>query len=128
MKNNGVTMTDNSRFVEAVVVTKKLGFDADVIAGKVSNLVKLEIDQKGFEERVKSLKEDVKALEQEELSYSIYRELEKMGIKQLKLLLNTVTEIATANNRIHKIKLLSFSLMYKNNMMTSQAMNRNFKI
>src|SRR5262249_49346302 len=62
-------------------------------------------------ERVKSLNAEVEALEskcrnleQEELSHSytisIYRELEKMGmgIKQLKLLRNTVTEIATANN------------------------------
>jgi hypothetical protein len=61
--------------------------------------------------RVKSLKEKFQALqlncsnlEQEELSrsysISIYQDLEKMGmgIKQLKRLLNIVTEIATANN------------------------------
>ena len=76
--------------------------------------MKLEIDQKGLEERVKSLNEEVEALEskchnleEEELSHSytisIYRELEKMGmgIKQLKLLRNTVTEIANANNVPH---------------------------
>ena len=70
----------------------------------------LEIEQKGLEERVKSLNEKVEALklkcsdlEQEELAHnysiSIYGELEKvgMGIKQLKILLNTVREIATAN-------------------------------
>ena len=46
MEKNGVTMTDNSRFVEAVDGAKKLGFDPDLIVGKVSNLRKLEIDQK----------------------------------------------------------------------------------
>jgi len=114
MKKNGVTMTDNSRFVEAVDGAKKLGFDPDLIVEKVSIFMKLEIDQKGLEERVKSLNEEVEALEskchnleEEELSHSytisIYRELEKMGmgIKQLKLLRNTVTEIANANNVPH---------------------------
>jgi hypothetical protein len=79
--------------------------------------MKLEVDQQGLEERVKSLNEKAQALqlkcsnlEQEELchsySISIYRELEKMGmgIKQLKLLLNIVTEIATANNIISQDK------------------------
>jgi hypothetical protein len=111
MKNNGVTMSDNSKFVEAVDGAKKLGFDPHLIVEKVSNLMKLEIDQKGLEERVKSLKKEAEALEskcrnteQKELSHSysisIYRELEKMGmgIKQLKFLMNIVTEIATANN------------------------------
>ena len=98
-------MTDSSRFVGAVVGAKNLGFDPGLIVEKVSNLMKLEIDQKGLEERVKSLNENVQALqlnwsklEQEELSHSysisIYRELEKMGmgIKQLKRLLNTVRD------------------------------------
>ncbi|MGC2571112.1 MAG: hypothetical protein WA364_06330, partial [Candidatus Nitrosopolaris sp.] len=111
MKNNGVTMTDNSRFVEAVIGAKKLGFDPHIIVQKVSNLMNLEIEQKGLEEEVKSLKEKVEGLklkcsdlEQEELTHnysiSLSRELEKMGmgIKQLKLLLHTVTEIASANN------------------------------
>jgi hypothetical protein len=31
IKNNGVTMTDNSRFVAAVVVAKKLAFDPHLI-------------------------------------------------------------------------------------------------
>jgi hypothetical protein len=71
----------------------------------------LEKDQKLLEDSVKSLKEKIQELkqncsnlEQEEFAHSysisIYKDLEKMGmaIKQLKLLLNTVTEIATANN------------------------------
>ena len=49
MKNNGVTMSDYSRFVEAVDGAKKLGFDPHLIVEKVSNLMKLEIDQKGRE-------------------------------------------------------------------------------
>ena len=111
LKNNGVAMTDNSRFVGAVVGAKKLGFDPHLIVEKVSNLMDLERDQKGLEERVKSLNEKVEALklncsklEQEELSHSysisIYRELEMMGmgIKHLKLLRHTIAEIATANN------------------------------
>jgi hypothetical protein len=111
MKNNGVTMTDNSRFVGAAVGAKKLGFDPQIIVQKVSNLMNLEIEQKGLEERVKSLNENVEGLkqkcsdlEQEELVHnyriSIYREIEKMGmgIKRLKILLYTVREIATANN------------------------------
>lgn len=104
-------MTDNTRFVEAVIGAKKLGFDPHIIVQKVSNLMNLETEQKGFEEEVKSLKEKVEGLklkcsdlEQEELTHnysiSLYRELEKrgMGIKQIKLLLHTVTEIASANN------------------------------
>jgi hypothetical protein len=111
MKNNGVTMSDNSRFVEAVVGARKLGFDANIIVEKISNLMDLERDQKSLEESVKSLKEKVQELklncsnlEQEEFAHSysisIYKDLEKMdmGIKQLKLLLNTVAEIATAND------------------------------
>jgi hypothetical protein len=111
IKNNGVTMSDSSRFVEAVIGAKKLGFDANLIVEKVSTIMKLEIDQKGLEKRVKSLDYEVEALEQicrdleqEESAHrhslSIYQELEKMriGIKQLKLLLNTVEEIAAANN------------------------------
>jgi chromosome segregation ATPase len=131
MKNNGVTMTDNSRFVAAVVGAKKLGFDPHLIVEKVSHLNNLEGDQKGLEKEVQSLNEKVQELklncselEQEELSHSysisIYRELEKMGmdIKQLKLLLNIVTEIATA--RFQKIKLpRGFSPLYKNTMMTN---------
>ncbi len=110
MKNSEVTMDDNSRFVEAVIGAKKLGFDPNIIVQKVSNLMNLEIEHKGLEEGVKSLKENVETLklkcsdlEQEQLAHnyriSIYQELEKMGmgIKQLKLLLHTVTEIATAN-------------------------------
>ena len=110
MKNNGVTMTDNSRFVGAVVGAK-IGFNPHIIVQKVSNLMNLETEQKGLEEEVMSLKEKVEGLklkcsdlEQEELTHnysiSLYRELEKMGmgIKQLKLLLHTVTEITSANN------------------------------
>lgn len=44
MKNNGVTMTDNSRFVGAVVGAKKLGFDPHIIVQKVSNLMNLETE------------------------------------------------------------------------------------
>jgi hypothetical protein len=110
MRNNGVTMDDSSRFVEAVVGAKKLGFNARLIIEKVSNLMNLERDQKSLEESVKSLNEKVQELkqkcsnlEQEEsahsYSISIYKDLKKMGmgIKQLKLLVNTVAEIATAN-------------------------------
>jgi hypothetical protein len=111
INNNGVTMSDSSRFVEAVVGAKKLDFDANLIVEKVSNIMKLETDQKELEERVKSLNYEVEALglicrdlEQEELchrhSIEICGELEKMGmgIKQLKLFLNTIIEIATAND------------------------------
>ena len=111
MNKNGLTMADSSRFVESVVGAKKLGFDPHLIVEKVSNLMNLEIDQTGLQERVESLNEKVEDLkqncsnlQQEELVHSyrisIYRELEKMGmgIKQLKLLWHTVAEIATANN------------------------------
>jgi hypothetical protein len=111
MRNNGITLGDSLRFVEAVVGAKKLGFNARLIVEKVSNLVNLERDQKSLEGSVKSLNEKVQELkrncsnlEQEEsahnYSISIYKDLEKMGmgIKRLKLLLNTVAEIATAND------------------------------
>jgi hypothetical protein len=111
MKENGVTMFDNSKFVGAVVGAKKLGFDAEVIVEKVSNLTKLETDQRTLEERVGSLEKKRQFLEQKcgcyeeaELVYAhkifLYEELVKMGmgIKELKLLLHTIAEIAAANN------------------------------
>jgi hypothetical protein len=111
MRNNGITLGDSLRFVEAVVGAKKLGFNARLIVEEVSNLMNLEKDQKSLEGSVKSLDEKIQELkqncsnlEQEEsahsYSISIYKDLEKMGmgIKQLKLLLNTITEIATAYN------------------------------
>jgi hypothetical protein len=111
MKENGVTMLDNTRFVDAVVGAKELGFNARVIVEKVSNLAKLETDQKALEEKVKSLDMERQYLEQKCSYYeeaelvhahriSIYEELEKigMGIKELKLLWHTVAEIAAANN------------------------------
>jgi polyhydroxyalkanoate synthesis regulator phasin len=47
MKNNGVTMTDNSRFVGAVVGTKRLGFDPDIIVHLINSKLSLtkEIEQ-----------------------------------------------------------------------------------
>jgi hypothetical protein len=111
MKENGVTMLDNSKFVGAVVGAKQLGYDGRVIVEKVSNLAKLEADQKALEEKVGSLdkkrqylEQKCSCLEQGELVHahriSLYEELEKMGmgIKELKLLRHTVAEIATANN------------------------------
>jgi hypothetical protein len=38
MNNNGITVTDNSRFVAAVVGAKELGFDPRLIVDKLSNL------------------------------------------------------------------------------------------
>jgi hypothetical protein len=108
MKENGVTMSDNSKFVGAVVGAEKLGFDAEVVVEKV--LMKLETDQRGLEERVGSLEKKRQFLEQKcscyeeaELAHahriSLYEELVKMGmgIKELKLLWHTIAEIAAAN-------------------------------
>jgi hypothetical protein len=111
MEKKGVAMLDNSKFVEAVVGAKQLGFDPRVIVEKVSNLAKMEADKKELEEKVQFLQKrwnDLDSncinLEAEELVHahtiSIYEDLEAMGmgIKQLKLLRYTVEEIATANN------------------------------
>lgn len=104
-------MLDNSKFVGAVVGAKQLGFDAGVIVKKISNLAKLETDQKALEEKVEfldkkrdDLEQKCSYLAQEELIHthriSLYHELEKrgMGIKELKLLWHIVAEIAIANN------------------------------
>jgi len=104
-------MRDNSKFVNVVVGAKQqLEFDPTFIVEKVSNLAKLEMDQKTLEEKARSLNKERQFLEQKcsileqgELVHahriSIYEELEKMGmgIKELKLLRHTVAEIATAN-------------------------------
>jgi hypothetical protein len=50
MKENGVTMLDNSKFVGAVVGAKQLGYDGRVIVEKVSNLAKLEASRRKEEE------------------------------------------------------------------------------
>lgn len=111
MDKNGVAMVDNSKFVEAVVGAKQLGFDPRVIVEKVSNLAKMEADKKELEEKIQFLIKRWKDLElkcgdlEGEVyvhahTISIYNDLEAMGmgIKKLKLLRHTVEEIATANN------------------------------
>lgn len=110
MMKNGVEMPDNSKFVGAVVGARQLGFDPRVIVEKVSNVAKLEIDQKALEEKVEFLDKQSQKLEQtcsnlkqEELVHSIrisvYKDLKSMGmgIKELNLLWHTIREIATAN-------------------------------
>jgi hypothetical protein len=111
MDKNGLAMFDNSKFVDAVVGAKQLGFDPRVIVEKLSNLAKMEADKKEVEEKVQFLQKrrnDLESkcsdLEAEEFVHahtiSIYEKLEAMGmgIKKLKLLHHTVEEIATANN------------------------------
>jgi hypothetical protein len=111
MKNNGLDKLDNSKLVSAIVGARQLGFNSRVIGEKVSNVEKLEIDQKALEERVgfldkkrQKMELDCGYLEQEALVHthriSLYKDLESMGmgIKELKLLWNTIVEIATANN------------------------------
>ena len=104
-------MLDNPRFMGAVVGARSLGFDPRVIVEKLSNIQKLEIDQKALEEKVEFLEKKSQVLqlkcnnlEKEELVHSyrisIYQDLELMGmgIKELKLLWNTIKEIAAVNN------------------------------
>jgi len=111
MQKNGVAMPDNSRLVGAVVGARQFGFDPRVIMEKVSNVEKLEIDQQALELKVEFLDKQSQKLEQtcsnlkqEELVHSyrisIYEDLELMGmgIKELKLLWNTIKEIAAVNN------------------------------
>lgn len=111
MLKNGVPMPDNSRFVGAVVGARQLGFDPRVIVERLSNVEKLETDQKALEEKVEFLEKKSHVLEltcdnleKEELVHSIrisiYKDLELMGmgIRELKYLWNTIREIANANN------------------------------
>lgn len=78
---------------------------------KVSNVQKLEIDKNALEEKVEFLGKQSQEMEQtrenlekEALVHnyriSLYQDLDLMGmgIKELKLLWNTVKEIAAANN------------------------------
>src|SRR6266516_3422197 len=84
----------------------------DSVNSYVTKIIKdkLENDQKALQEKVKFLNEEshrlglsCSYLEKEELVHShrisIYKDLEsmRMGIKELKLLWNTIVEIATAN-------------------------------
>jgi hypothetical protein len=111
MQENGLTMHDNSKFAGAVVGARQLGFDPRVIVEKVSNVQKLEIDKNALEEKVEFLGKQSQVMEQtrdnlekEALVHnyriSLYQDLDLMGmgIKELKLLWNTVKEIAAANN------------------------------
>jgi hypothetical protein len=111
MKKNGVDMLDNTRFMAALVGARSLGFDPRFMVEKLSNIQKLEIDQKALEEKVEFLEkksQDLQLkcsnLEKEALVHSyrisIYQDLESMGmgIKELKLLWNTIKEIVDANN------------------------------
>jgi len=111
LKKNGVDILDNPRFMGAVVGARSLGFDPRVMVEKLSNIQKLEIDQKALEEKVEFLEKKSQVLqikcnnlEKEELVHSyrisIYEDLESMGmgIKELKLLWNTIKEIAAVNN------------------------------
>jgi hypothetical protein len=111
LKKNGVDMLDNPRFMRAVVGVRSLGFDPRVMVEKLSNIQRLEIDQKALEEKVEFLEKksqelqlECSNLEKEELVHSyrisIYQDLESMGmgIKELKLLWNTIKEIAAVNN------------------------------
>jgi len=111
LKKNGVDMLDNPRFMRAVVGARSLGFDSRVMVEKLSNIQTLEIDQKALEEKVEFLEKKSQVLllkcnnlEKEELVHSyrisIYQDLESMGmgIKELKLLWNTIKEIAAVNN------------------------------
>jgi uncharacterized protein YeeX (DUF496 family) len=111
MKKNGVDMLDNPRFMRGVIGAKSLGFDPRVMVEKLSNIQRLEIDQKALEEKVEFLGKQSQKLEQtrdnlekEALVHnyriSIYQDLDLMGmgIKELKLLWNTIKEIAAVNN------------------------------
>jgi hypothetical protein len=111
MLKNGVPMPDNSRFVGAVVGARQFGFDPRVIVEKLSNVEKMETDQKALDEKVEFLEKKSQGLEltcsyleKEELVHSIrisiFKDLELMGmgIRELKYLWNTIREIATANN------------------------------
>jgi hypothetical protein len=111
MKKNGVDMLDNPRFMGAIVGARSLGFDPRVMMEKLSNIQNLEIDQEAVEAKVEFLEKKSQELqikcsnlEKEELVHSyrisIYEDLDLMGmgIKELKLLWNTIKEIAAVNN------------------------------
>jgi len=91
MDKNGLAMLDNSKFGDAVVGAKQLGFDPRVIIEKLSNLAKMEADKKELEEKVQFLQKRRNDLESkcsdlkaEEFVHahtiSIYEKLEAMGI------------------------------------------------
>ena len=111
MKKNGVDILDNPKFMGAVVGARSLGFDPRAMVEKLSNIHRLEIDQNALAEKVKFLEKksqglqlECSNLEKETLVHSyrisIYQDLESMGrgIKELKLLWNTIKEIAAVNN------------------------------
>jgi hypothetical protein len=107
----GIPVDEISQIAKVVAGIKQCGFDANKILDEISNLEMLKAEYKGYQGSIPILKAQHDALrsrcyylQQMILSHNLtlatYQELEAMGfgLKELKLLRQTIGEIAGANN------------------------------
>ena len=107
----GIPVDEISQIAKVVAGIKQCGFDANKILDEISNLEMLKAEYKGYQGSIPILKDQHDALnsrcyylQQMILSHNLtlatYQELEAMGfgLKELKLLRQTIGEIAGANN------------------------------
>jgi hypothetical protein len=110
LRNHGIPAEDISKLTSIVKNIRKYDYDPRKVIDKFSNLEKAMAECNSCQEGVAALRAQYNSLTQEYLSLdrtvnshkqtiSVYKELEPMGLglKELRLLLNTLNEIASAN-------------------------------
>lgn len=107
----GLPVDEISQIAKVVAGIKQCGFDANKILDEISNLEMLKAEYNGYQGSIPILKDQHDALSSRcyylqqmilsrNLTLATYQELEAMGfgLKELKLLRQTIGEIAGANN------------------------------
>jgi hypothetical protein len=106
-----IPVDDISKFAKAVSGIRELGYDVGKVIREFSDYESVETQRKMLQDSVKMLQNELNHLSQKcsslentvnshEQIISIFKELEGMGfgLEELKLLWNTINEIAVANN------------------------------
>jgi cell division protein FtsB len=106
-----IPVDDISKFAKAVNGIRELGYDVGKVIREFSDYESVETQRKMLQDSVKMLQNELNHLSQKcsslentvnshEQIISIFKELEGMGfgLEELKLLWNTINEIAVANN------------------------------
>ena len=107
----GIPADDISQLAKVVNGIQQQGFDANKVLSEFSNVKMLRAECKAYQDNMQRLKEQYDALKrdcsflQQEVSshnqsLTVYNELKAigLGLKELKLLWHTISEIASANN------------------------------
>jgi prefoldin subunit 5 len=108
---NGISVEDISKLATIVKNIREYGYDPRKVIDEFSNLESARDEYKDCQEGISSLRSQYDSLNQEYLSLdrvvnshkqtiSVYKDLESMGfdLKGLKLLRNTINEIASSNS------------------------------